>query len=146
MNFEVQPSTIKGVLSPAIYQVYDSNFALAGFYYEFKIYAWQGTTTIPATPVATITKLPDVYGGYRAWIDVSKIVSQYISENNLIVGTATPTIGTGACYLAVKARAVWTASASSTITSSTIVCTKGYEYTAEGFNACTTQRVLTNRT
>ena len=63
-TFTQQPASIVGANSPIIYQAFEStNYANAGFRYEFKVYVWSGTTSIPATPIVTINRLPDQYGG-----------------------------------------------------------------------------------
>ena len=146
-TFTEQPDAIVGANSPIIYQAYDStNYSNAGFYYQFKVYVWSGTTTIPATPVVTINRLPDQYGGGRVWIDIHKIVTQYITTEFLINGTYKPNIGSGAKRVAVKCQGIWTGGSSSTITSSLSLATKGYAYTAEGFNQGFTKAVFTDKT
>lgn len=142
----VQPSSIKGALASMLYQAYDTSVGNLGFYYQYKVYVWSGTTTIPATPIATFQRLADVYAGNRSFIDVSKIVTQYISDNFLTIGASTSTIGSGAVYVAVKVQGIWDAGSSAEVTSNVILATKGYEYTLEGFNQATTKRVLTDRT
>lgn len=145
-----QPASIKGAFSSMIYQASDTaNVGNDGFYFEYKVYVWSGTTTIPATPVATIQRLPDVYAGNRSFIDISKIVTQYIADEWFSIGTASPTIGSGAVYCAVKIQGFWYVAGVLTndaqVTSDVILAVKGYEYTAQGFNQTTTKNVLTDR-
>jgi hypothetical protein len=121
-----------------------------GFYFEYKIYVWSGTSTIPATPIVTIQRLPDVYANNRSFIDISKIVTQYITDEWFTIGTASPTISTGAVYCAVKIQGFWyvgsTLTSDAQVPSNVILATKGYEYTLEGFNQSTSKRILTSRT
>ena len=146
-TFTQQPASIVGANSPIIYQAFEStNYANAGFRYEFKVYVWSGTTSIPATPIVTINRLPDQYGGGRAWIDVHKIVTQYITSEFLINATYKPNIESGAKRVAVKCQGIWTAGSSSVITSNLSLATKGYTYTAEGFNVGFTKSVFTDKT
>ena len=146
-TFTQQPASIVGANSPIIYQAFEStNYANAGFRYEFKVYVWSGTTSIPATPIVTINRLPDQYGGGRAWIDVHKIVTQYITTEFLINGTYKPNIGSGVKRVAVKCQGIWNAGSSSVITSSLSLATKGYTYTAEGFNVGFSNPVFTDKT
>ena len=146
-TFTQQPASIVGANSPIIYQAFEStNYANAGFRYEFKVYVWSGTATIPATPIVTINRLPDQYGGGRAWIDVHKIVTQYITTEFLINGTYKPNIGSGVKRVAVKCQGIWTAGSSSVITSNLSLATKGYTYTAEGFNVGFAKSVFTDKT
>ena len=146
-TFTEQPDAIVGANSPIIYQAYDStNYTNAGYMYQFKVYVWSGTTTLPAIPVVTINRLPDQYGGGRAWIDVHKIVGQYITSEFLVNATYKPNIGSGAKRVAVTCQGIWTAGSSSTITSSVSLATKGYSYTAEGFNAGLNKVVFTDKT
>jgi hypothetical protein len=135
MNFTEQPSSIVGANSPLIYQAYDGNYAVANFNYLFNVYVWSGTTTLPATPVATIKRLPDQFGGGRGWIDIHKIVTQYIKRDYFLTGTYKPNIGEGAMRVVVTCQGylgdiVNTAK----ITSNTILATQGYTYTQDGFN------------
>jgi hypothetical protein len=146
VSYILQPASIKGALSSMLYQAYDTDYAQPDFYYEYKIYVWSGIGTIPATPIVTIQRLPDVFAGYRSSIEISKIVAQYIKDNYFIVGTAVPTIGQGAVYCVVKVQGIWTGGSSTQITSNTILATKGYEYTLDGFNSSTTKTLLTDRT
>lgn len=141
-----QPASIKGAFSSMLYQAYDTSYAQAGFYYQYKIYVWSGIGTLPATPIATIQRLPDVYAGNRSFIDISKIATQYILDEYFTIGTAVPTIGNGAVYCAVTVQGIWNAGTSTLIQSNIILATKGYEYTLDGFNSTTTKRVLTDRT
>lgn len=145
-----QPASIKGALSSMIYQASDTaNVGNDGFYFEYKVYVWSGTTTIPATPVATIQRLPDVYAGNRSFIDISKIVTQYIADEWFSIGAASPTIGNAAVYCAVKIQGFWYVAGVLTndaqVTSNVILAVKGYEYTYEGFNQTNTKNVLTDR-
>ena len=145
-----QPTSIKGAFSSMIYQASDTaNVGNNGFYFEYKVYVWSGTTTIPATPIATIQRLPDVYAGNRSFIDISKIVTQYIADEWFTMGASSPNIGTGSVYCAVKIQGFWFVSGVLTndaqVTSSVILAVKGYEYTYQGFNQTTTKSVLTDR-
>jgi len=146
-----QPASIKGALSSMIYQTEDSaNSGKDGFYYEYKIYVWNGASTIPATPIATIQRLPDVYANNRSFIDISKIATQYIQDEWFTIGTANPYISFGSVYCVVKIQGFWYVAGvltnDSQVTSNTILATKGYEYTLEGFNQTTTKRILSSRT
>jgi hypothetical protein len=134
MNFTEQPSSIVGANSPLIYQAFDSNYAVSGFYYLFNVYVWSGTTTLPATPVATINRLPDQFGGGRGWIDVHKIVTQYIKRDYFLTGTYKPNIGEGAMRVVVTCQGFYSSTSTSQITSNTILATQGYTYTQDGFN------------
>ena len=134
MNFTEQPSSIVGANSPLIYQAYDGNYAVSGFYYLFNVYVWSGTTTLPATPVATINRLPDQFGGGRGWIDVHKIVTQYIKRDYFLTGTYKPNIGEGAMRVVVTCQGFYSSTSTSKITSNTILATQGYTYTQDGFN------------
>ena len=145
-----QPTGIKGALSSMIYQAQDTaNVGNDGFYFEYKIYVWSGTTTIPATPIATIQRLPDVYANNRSFIDISKIVTQYITDEWFTLGAANPSISTGSVYCAVKIQGFWyvgtTLTNDAQVTSNVILATKGYEYTLQGFNQSTSKRILTDR-
>ncbi len=135
MNFYEQPSGIVGANSPLLYQFYDSNYALAGFYYEVKVYVWSGTASLPATPKVTVHRKPDQYGAGRGWVDTHKIVQQYLTTEALIYGTYKPNIGSMAVYTNVVIRGVWDAGASTTITGNYVIATNGYAYTSEGLNA-----------
>ena len=134
MNFTEQPSSIVGANSPLIYQAYDGNYAVSGFYYLFNVYVWSGTTTLPATPVATINRLPDQFGGGRGWIDVHKIVTQYIKRDYFLTGTYKPNIGEGAMRVVVTCQGFYSSTSTAKITSNTILATQGYTYTQDGFN------------
>ena len=134
MNFTEQPSSIVGANSPLIYQAFDSNYAVSGFYYLFNVYVWSGTTTLPATPVATINRLPDQFGGGRGWIDVHKIVTQYIKRDYFLTGTYKPNIGEGAMRVVVTCQGFYSSTSTAQITSNTILATQGYTYTQDGFN------------
>jgi len=94
-----------------------------------------GSTTIPATPIATIERKPDQYGGGRAWIDTHKLISQYIDTDYLVNGTYKPNIGEGAYYSAVKVQGIYDAGSTSKITSNTHLFTAGWNYTIDGLNA-----------
>jgi len=134
MNFTEQPDAIVGCNSPIIYQGYDGNYAVTGFYYEFKVYVWSGTATLPATPIVTINRLPDQFGGGRGWIDVHKIVSQYVKRDYFLTGTYQPNIGDGAMRVVVTCQGFYSSTSTSLITSNTILATSGYTYTQDGFN------------
>lgn len=150
LTFTKQPSGILGANSPLIYQANDSTFkATAGFYYEFQIFIWQGTNTIPGTPLWTFTKLPDVFSDRRAFIDIHRLVTEYIQINHLTYGTATPFIGNGTYWVAVKIRGFNTAGGTTPVsgptTSNTILCTRGYSFSIEGVNEDITKQVYTDR-
>jgi len=134
MNFTEQPDSIVGCNSPIIYQGYDGNYAVTGFYYEFKVYVWSGTATLPATPIVTINRLPDQFGGGRGWIDVHKIVSQYVKRDYFLTGTYKPNIGDGAMRVVVTCQGFYSSTSTALITSNTILATSGYTYTQDGFN------------
>jgi len=134
MNFTEQPDSIVGCNSPIIYQGYDGNYAVTGFYYEFKVYVWSGTATLPATPIVTINRLPDQFGGGRGWIDVHKIVSQYVKRDYFLTGTYKPNIGEGAMRVVVTCQGFYSSTSTAKITSNTILATQGYTYTQDGFN------------
>ena len=134
MNFTEQPDSIVGCNSPIIYQGYDGNYAVTGFYYEFKVYVWSGTATLPATPIVTINRVPDQFGGGRGWIDVHKIVSQYVKRDYFLTGTYKPNIGDGAMRVVVTCQGFYSSTSTSLITSNTILATSGYTYTQDGFN------------
>jgi len=135
MTFNEQPTGTTGALSPLIYQAYDALYASAGFYYNFEIFVWSGSTTIPATPVATIERKPDQFGAGRGWIDAHKIVAQYIDIDFLVNGTYQPNIGDGAYYCAVKVQGIYDAGSTTKITSNTQLITAGWNYTIDGLNA-----------
>ena len=147
-TFTEQPDAIVGANSPIIYQVFDSvNYSTANYRYVFEVYVWSGPPTIPATPIVTINRLPDQYGGGRAWIDVHKIVTQYITTEFLVNGTYKPNIGSGVKRVAVKCRGfILTTPVTSTITSTLSLATKGYSYTAQGFNVGFSKPVFTDKT
>jgi hypothetical protein len=151
LTFTQQPSGILGANSPLIYQAYDStNYASAGFEYEFEVYVWSGTNTIPASPLWTLRKLPDVFAGSRAYIDIHRLVSEYIAINYLAYGTATPNIGSGAYWVAVKIRGYNNAGGGTPVsgptTSNIILCTRGYSYSINGINSAISNAVLSDRT
>jgi len=139
MNFNEQPSGIVGANSPLIYQFYDSNFSSNDFYYKVQIFVWSGTNTIPANPVATIERLPDIFASGRAFVDAHKIVQQYLTNDFFTASTYQPTISGGAVWCAVKVQGFYTTGSSSNqtslITSNIVLCTNGYTYMAAGFNA-----------
>jgi hypothetical protein len=147
-TFTQQPASIVGANSPIIYQAFDTvNYSTANYRYVFEVYVWSGTTSIPATPIVTINRLPDQYGGGRAWIDVHKIVQQYITSEFLINGTYKPNIGSGVKRVAVKCQGfILTSAVTSVITSTLSLATKGYTYTAEGFNVGFSKSVFTDKT
>lgn len=145
-----QPTSIKGAYSSMIYQASDvANVGLDGFYFEYKIYVWSGTSTIPATPIATIQRLPDVFADNRSFIDISKIASQYIADEWFTIGASSPNISTGSVYCAVKIQGFWyvagVLTSDAQVSSNVILATKGYEYTLQGFNQATSKRILTDR-
>lgn len=134
--YNEQPTDRTGCLSPVIYQVYDAaNVAQAGFYYEFEVYVWSGSAAFPVTPVATINRKPDVYGGDRGWIDIREIIQQEIERDITFSGTYQPNIQAGVKRVGVKCRGVWNASAGSQVSSNIQLITAGYNYTSDGFNA-----------
>jgi len=150
LTFTEQPSGILGANSPLIYQAYDSTFSTtAGFRYEFEIFVWSGTNTIPATAQWKFIKLPDVFAGNRAYIDIHRLVTEYINKNYLAFGSATATISTGAYWVAVKIRGYNTAGGTTPVsgptTSNIVICTRGYSYSIQGINAEVTKPVLTDR-
>ena len=73
MIFNEQPTGTTGALSPLIYQAYDALYPSTGFYYNFEIYVWNGGTTIPATPVATIERKPDQFGDGRGSVSYTHL-------------------------------------------------------------------------
>jgi hypothetical protein len=135
MTFNEQPTGTTGALSPLIYQAYDANYTQAGFYYQFEIYVWSGTTTLPITPIVTIDRKPDQFGGGRGWIDAHKIAAQYITTDFLVNGTYKPNIGDGAYYVAVKVQGIYDSGSTAQITSNTQLVTGGWNYTIDGLNA-----------
>jgi len=146
-----QPSGLVGANSPLLYQVDDTALkSTAGFYYKFQIYVWNGSSTIPATPVATLTKLPDVYANGRAYIDAHRIVTQYLNTNYLTFGGATALINTGSVHVQLKVSGFNTAGGttpvSSAVNSNLVLATRGYSLTSEGINKDITKVVLTDRT
>jgi len=145
LSYTAQPSGEIGCFSPILYQAYDStNYSQAGFYYEFKVYVWQGSkTSVPATPIVTITKQADIYAGNRAQIFIDKIVSQYIEQEYQTYSSRT--IGDGAVWARVTMRSVWDASSTTAINSNTIYVTKGYRLSLYGANAGYNTKVLTSR-
>ena len=150
MNFNEQPTEIAAANSPIMYQFYDGNYGQPKFYYEVKIYAWQGTNTIPGTPVATIERYPDQYGNGRGWIDAHKIAEQYINSDSFDASTAQPTIGGGAAWVAVKVQGKYEDGSgnpltTTQITSNVVLATAGFTYTSEGFNANLSGPVLTTK-
>lgn len=135
MNFTEQPDSIVGCNSPIIYQAYDGNYAVTNFNYVFKLYVWSGGSSLPVTPVATIVRRPDQFGGGRAWIDVHKIVAQYVKRDYFLTGTYKPNIGEGAMRVAVTCQGyIGETINTALITSNVILATAGYTYTQEGFN------------
>ena len=146
MNFIEYPQNKVGAKSPIIYQVYDTNWnSTTNFYYEFKVYIWHGTSTIPATPEITLQKKADVYENGRAWVDVHKLVQQFLTEDFFINEVYQPNIGNGACYFAVKVQAFWDGGNSGIITSPVVMATNGYSYTFEGLNHAFTNTVYTDK-
>lgn len=149
MTFNEQPSGRVGAMSSMIYQVYDALYSSNSFVYQFDVYVWSGSTTIPATPVATIDRKPDQFGGGRGWIDIHKIVQQELTTEFFTDGTYKPNIGGGAVYVAVKVRGVYyvgtTKTFTSYTTSNTVLATNGYTYTTEGFNASLTGPIYTDK-
>lgn len=134
--YNEQPTDRTGALSPLIYQVYDAaNVGNAGFYYEFEVYVWSGTTSFPVTPVATINRKPDAYGSNRGWIDIREIVQQEIARDIIFSGNYQPNINGGVKRVGVKCRGVWDASSGSQVSSNVQLVTAGYNYTYQGLNA-----------
>lgn len=146
MIFNLQPSGLVGAKSPIIYQAYDGLYASSGFYYNFKVYVWSGSTTIPASPIATIQRKPDQFGSGRGWIDVHKLVQQYLTTDYLINGTYKPNIGNGAVNVAVKVQGIYSTGTTSEITSNVVLATNGYSYTEQGVNANLSKLVYTDKT
>lgn len=152
ITFPQQPSGNIGANSPLIYQAQEGNSTLynsAGFYYSYKIYVWTGTNTIPATPIATITKFPDVYAGMSSYIDIHRIASEYISMNQFTIGVNQPTIGNGAYWVYVYVETFNTANPTipQTVLGSNIcLATRGYSYSIENINKNWTTPYLSNRT
>lgn len=142
MNFTEQPTGRTGHYSPIMYQVFDANFALAGFYYEMEVYVWSGSAVIPGAPVRTVNVKADQFGAGRGRLDVAKIVGQYTQKDVLIDGTYQPNILEGAQYVAIKATAIWDASSSVQITSNVQLITPGYNYTEQGLNADWASKVI----
>jgi hypothetical protein len=146
MNFIEYPQNKVGAKSPLIYQVFDTNWnSTTNFYYQFDVYIWNGTSTIPATPVVTLQKDADVYENGRAWVDVHKLVQQYITQDFFINEVYQPNINGGACYFAVKVKAFWDGGSSGTITSPVVMATNGYTYTFEGLNKSFTNVVYSDK-
>lgn len=146
MNFTEQPTGTTGVFSPLIYQVYDANFGLAGFYYKMEVFVWSGAAVLPASPIATINRKADQFGGGRGWIDIRKIAAQYVDSNILINGTYLPDINQGAEYVAVQVQAIWDAGSSAIVPSNIELVTNGYNYVEDGLNAdFSSKNVYTDR-
>jgi len=142
MIFNEEPLGITGASSPIIYQAYDPLYASAGFYYKFDVFVWSGSTTLPLTPIATIERKPDQYGDGRAWVDIHKLVQQYITSEFLVDGTYKPNIGGGAYYCAVKVQGIYDSGTTGQITSNTLLATNGYNYTFDGLNANYSNKVV----
>lgn len=146
-----QPFGNIGANSPLIYQAKEDNptfFNSAGFYYSYKIYVWTGTNTIPASPIATITKFPDVFAGMTSYVDIHRIASEYISINQFSIGANQPTIGNGAYWIYVYVETFNNASPSfplSLIASNIALATRGYSYSIENINKNWTTPYLSNR-
>jgi len=148
MEFNQQPSGIVGANSPLIYQFYDAGFASTGFYYKCDIYVWSGTSAaVPATPQATIERLPDTYASGRAMIDAHKIVQQYLTTDFFEGDTDTVTIDGGAVWCLVKVQGfIGETADTSLITSNTVLATNGYTYMASGINtSLTTTGLFTSK-
>lgn len=150
ISFTQQPSGILGANSPLIYQAYDSSLsATAGFYYQFEVFVWSGAASIPAVPLWTFQKNPDVFAGNRAFIDIHRLVSEYVAVNYLSYGTTSPQISNGAYWVAVKIRgyndAGGTTPVSGPTSSNIILCTRGYSYSIEGINKDIQKAVFTDR-
>lgn len=145
LTFTQQPSGNLGSNSPIIYQAYDStNYAQAGFYYEFKIFVWQGAkASVPASPVATIQRKADTFASNRGMVLTHKVVSQYIEQEYQTISSKT--IGDGAVWSLVKVQTFWNLGNTAQVTSNTIYVTKGYSYTTSGINANFTNSILTDR-
>lgn len=145
-----QPSGKLGANSPLIYQVSDAaNSGTAGYYYNFDIYVWSGSNVTPALPIATLTKLPDTYASSRAYIDIHRIVTQYVSLNQFTFGTLQPNIGNGAFWVLIKVSGYNTASGgapiSAIVNSNRILVTRGYSYSIDGIDAAYSNKVFTDR-
>ena len=148
MEFNQQPSGIVGANSPLIYQFYDAGYASTGFYYKCDIYVWSGGSgAVPATPQATIERVPDTYASGRAMIDAHKIVQQYLTTDFFEANTDTVTIDGGAVWCLVKVQGFIDDTAdTSLITSNTVLATNGYTYMASGINtSLTTTGLFTSK-
>jgi hypothetical protein len=151
ITYTQQPSGKLGANSPLIYQVNDaSQKATAGFYYKFEVFVWTGSTTIPVTPIATLTKLPDAYADGRAYMDISRLVTQYVKTNYLVFGALTPLIDLGAYWVQIKVSGFNTAGGTTPVSvavnSNRILATRGYSFTKDGINSAFAQNVYTDRT
>jgi len=143
--FNTQPSGSLGCYSPLVYQAYDSaNYFRSGFYYRFRIYVWKGAKTpVPATPVATIDRVPDTFSGNRAMVLTHKIVSQFVDENYQTY--TSKIIGDGAVWSMVSVQTFWDGGSTSVTNGNTIYVTKGYSLTSDGINAAYTGGILSKR-
>ena len=147
MNFNEQPSGIVGVNSPMIYQFYDALYASTDFYYKVDVFVWTGTNTIPATPVATIERVPDTFASGRAFVDIHKIAQQYLTADFFTASTYQVNINGGAVWAAVKVQGIYDGGSTAIITSNVVLATSGYTYTAQGFNTpLVTSGLLTSKT
>lgn len=151
MNFNVQPSGVVGANSPIIYQFYDSNFGATDFYYKVDIYVWTGTSTIPASPIASIERVPDTFASGRAFVDIHKIAQQYLTNDFFQANTDLVNINGGAVWCAVKVQGNYDVSGTPTqttqITSNVVLATNGYNYMSDGFNpSLTTSGLFTSKT
>jgi len=150
ISYTEQPSGVAGANSPMIYQVSDTTYSgTAGFYYNFDIYVWSGTSTLPASPIATLTKLPDAFANGRAYIDIHRIVTEYISLEYLTFGDSTPSINTGAYYVQIQTSGYNDAGGGSPITpavsSNLVTATRGYSLSKDGLNVDLQQAVYSDR-
>ena len=134
MNFNVQPSGVVGANSPIIYQFFDALFASANFYYKVEVFVWTGTTTIPASPIATIERVPDTFASGRAFVDIHKIVQQYLTNDFFTASGYKVNVNGGAVNCAVKVQGFYTGGSTSLITSNVVLATNGYTYMSDGFN------------
>jgi hypothetical protein len=148
MIFNVQPSGVVGANSPIIYQFYSSLFASADFVYKVDVYIWRGgIAAVPATPQATIERIPDTFASGRAFVDVHKIVQQYLSSDFFTASGYQVNINEGAVNCLVKVQGFYTGGSTALITSNIVLATNGYTYMADGFNdSLVTTGLLTSKT
>ena len=151
MNFNVQPSGVVGANSPIIYQFFDALYTSTNFYYKVEVFVWTGTATIPAVPIAVIERVPDTFASGRAFVDIHKIVQQYLTNDFFTASGYQVNINGGAVNCAVKVQGFYETGMSSAvtalITSNVVLATNGYTYMADGFNdPLVTTGLLTSKT